>query len=123
MVADAERLEDKLDKISEEIKEQGKVLAVQEEKLREINHRIANGHQHYNFSQELLRNDMNKRLDTVDRTLSIKVDIEDYKDALKTLRDTMAKERAAFIVMACIIAVGGNAEMIKKLVTYLIGAH
>jgi uncharacterized coiled-coil protein SlyX len=127
MVIDDERIENKIDKIFDEITEQGKIIAVQEQKLREINHRMSDGQQRNSLAQELLRSDVNKRMDNVDRILSTKVDIEDYKETLKELKETLTKDRKMIMIISIILVTGSgvvaNMEPVKKLLMNLLGLH
>lgn len=127
MVTDDERIENKIDKIFEELTEMGKVAAVQEQKLREINHRMVDGRQANILSHELLRNEMNKRLDVIDSTLALKVDIEDYKQTIKELRETMAMYMKGLIIVSIILVTGSgviaNPNTVKKILMYLLGIN
>lgn len=127
MVTDEERIEIKLDRIFEEIKEMGKVIAVQEQKLREINHRMGDGQQRAVLSQEVIRNEINKRLDTIDGVLSHKVDLEDYKEALSDMREMLAKDRKMMVTISIILVTGSglmaNMETMRKVLMTLFGAH
>lgn len=127
MVLDNERIEDKIDRIFNEIKEQGKVIAVQEQKLREINHRMGDGQQRNVFAQELLKNEMTKRLDKIDHVLERKVDLDDYKDTLTELREALAKDRKMMMAISVILVTGSgliaNVEPIKKLLMFIFGMH
>lgn len=120
-------LDDKIEKIFEEISELGKTVAVQEQKLREINHRMADGQQRAVLSQEVIRNEMNKRLDNIDLAIDGKVNLQDYKDALYEMRDTLSKDRKALIVISTILVTGSgvvaNMEGLKKVLMALLGVH
>jgi hypothetical protein len=127
MVTDEERLEIKLDKIFEEIKEMGKVIAVQEQKLREINHRMGDGQQRAVLSQEVIRNEMNKRLDTIDNSLAHKVDLEDYREALSDMREMLSKDRKMMVTISIILVTGSglmaNMEVMRKALMAIFGVH
>lgn len=122
-----QRLEDKLDKVFEEIKEMGKVVAVQEQKLREINHRMGDGQQRNEFGQGAMRAEINKRLDHINTALDMKVDIAEYKETLREIRDTLTKYQKSMIVISTILVTGSglvaNMPDVKKLILYIFGAH
>lgn len=127
MVTDDERVENKIDRIFDEVKEMGKVIAVQEQKLREINHRMGDGQQRNVLSQELMRNEMNKRMDTIDETLALKVDLMDYKETIKEMKDILSKDRKMIVTISIILVTGSglvaNMEPIRKLLSTILGVH
>jgi uncharacterized membrane protein YjjP (DUF1212 family) len=123
MVQDNERIENKIDQIFEKLTEIVTVSAVHEQKLRDINHRMGDGQQRNVFAQM----EMTKRLDNIDRALSAKVDIEEYKDTLREIRDALAKYQKAMMIFAIILVAGGgvvtNVEAVKKLLMIVFGVH
>lgn len=116
-----------LEKILDQIMELNKITAVQEQKLREINHRMGDGQHRNQLSHEVLRNDMNKRLDKVDMAIENKVELADYKEAMMQMKDILGKDRRMLITISIILVVGGgavnNLEGIKKILSYILGVH
>ena len=116
-------VDDKLEKILEEIKEIVKVQAVQEQKLREINHRMGDGQQRNVLSHEML----SRKFDQLEIAVEKKVDIDDYKRAFDEMRQALAKSNKTLIIIAGILATGfslaGNAEAIKRLLMAIFGMH